>query len=560
MADKASPRLTRAFGAALFALTSFLVPPAHAQDSIIRSFGAGSGPEAVGIVVGEDSDDEEPSGPQALYADDKGQVYLLDQLNNRVLQFNPAEPKAATRSLTLPAAIQPSDLIVRKDVVYAWDGQVHALEASGPEGAPTRSLSATRSLAPPDPTTLAAFAQMGTGAADTADDPAALLTGPSRSLGDPNARARRHADIETHGRGVLSVDTIPVDATSVQLQVKPKDGGAGLATLKVKVRSRLGAVEFLEVDRRGRLYVLAENIPGTTAEQAAAYVARFAPTGVLEGVYELPLASTAMVSRRFVAVSPDGDVYFLRSRKGSVDVLGIGFRALRNTGVIDAGLAQTVPGLPIQAIMGANAAVGPLSRQRILQTAFAFEGLTWRVNAGAYGSDPDTACNGYDRVRRPWYIAGKLNQDVRGVPYCWGCMGSLPQVAARIQKGVLAGNVCTRDNPRNDTVGIDCSAFVSAAWGLSTHFTTIAIPAIARRLSDPWELQPGDALDKPGSHVMLFLRFTPDRQAEVMEASTGGCNGKVCRNVYPLSSLLARGYLPMRYKALTDGPAPPAGG
>ena len=53
---------------------------------------------------------------------------------------------------------------------------------------------------------------------------------------------------------------------------------------------------------------------------------------------------------------------------------------------------------------------------------------------------------------------------------------------------------------------------------------------------------------------MLFLRFTSDRKAEVMESSTGGCNGKVCRNVYPLSSLLARGYRPVRYRVLEGAP------
>ena len=51
---------------------------------------------------------------------------------------------------------------------------------------------------------------------------------------------------------------------------------------------------------------------------------------------------------------------------------------------------------------------------------------------------------------------------------------------------------------------------------------------------------------------MLFLRFTPDRKAEVMEASTGGCNGRVCRNVYPLAGLLARGYVPVRFRAFAD--------
>jgi hypothetical protein len=38
----------------------------------------------------------------------------------------------------------------------------------------------------------------------------------------------------------------------------------------------------------------------------------------------------------------------------------------------------------------------------------------------------------------------------------------------------------------------------------------------------------------------------------VMESSTGGCNGRVCRNVYPLASLLARGFRPVRFNALQD--------
>ena len=93
---------------------------------------------------------------------------------------------------------------------------------------------------------------------------------------------------------------------------------------------------------------------------------------------------------------------------------------------------------------------------------------------------------------------------------------------------------------------------MSAAWGLATHFTTAVIPTIATPLSNPWDLKPGDALNKPNAHVVLFLRFTPDRKAEVMESSPGACNGRVCRNIYPLASLLARGFVPMRYRALAN--------
>jgi hypothetical protein len=175
------------------------------------------------------------------------------------------------------------------------------------------------------------------------------------------------------------------------------------------------------------------------------------------------------------------------------------------------------------------------------------------VNPAAYGRDPDTVCTGFaGRVRRPGYLNGKVGQQVRGIPYCWGCHGSLDQIRSQIDHGMLAGNICTHNAPRPDVTGVDCSAFVSAAWGLANHFTTDAIPAIAERVANPTDLRPGDALNKPGSHVMLFLRFTPDRMAEVMESSPGACNGRVCRNVYPLASLLARGFQPVRFRALEN--------
>jgi len=202
---------------------------------------------------------------------------------------------------------------------------------------------------------------------------------------------------------------------------------------------------------------------------------------------------------------------------------------------------------------GPVTAVRPLTRQQVIQTAFAFEGIQWQVNPAAYGNDPDTVCTGFGgRIRRPSYLQGKAGQMVRGIPYCWGCHGSLQLIRNNLERGVLAGNICTHDNPRNDATGVDCSAFVSAAWGLASHFTTSAIPAITQPVTDPMDLRPGDALDKPGSHVMLFLRFTAGHMAEVMESSPGACNGRVCRNVYPISSLIARGYQPVRFRALVN--------
>jgi hypothetical protein len=440
---------------------------------------------------------------------------------------------------------------VRKTDILVWDGAVHALQPpTRDDSTSVRGLEEVSTRAADDQAVLSAFAQMGSLDPGSATD---LLDENTRSATSHESRPRSRQHVASRGGGSVAVDVLPEGGDSgarIEVRHEGETSGAPLARLALKVRDRLGAVEFLEIDHSGRMFVFAENIP-VSFGTAGAFVARYAATGALEGIYELPLSNVPL-SRRFVTISGDGDVYFLRTQSNGVEVLGLGFRPVANGKVIDVRgppsyAARKGPGL------GLITAVRPLTREQVIATAFAFEGIQWQVNQAAYGRDPDTVCTGFaGRVRRPGYLYGKGGQQVRGIPYCWGCHGSLDQIRSKIEHGMLAGNICTHNAPRPDVTGVDCSAFVSAAWGLANHFTTDAIPAIATRVSNPWELRPGDALNKPGSHVMLFLRFTPDKMAEVMESSPGACNGRVCRNVYPLAALLARGFQPVRFRALEN--------
>ncbi|WP_374309020.1 hypothetical protein [Methylocella sp.] len=508
--------------------------PAAARETVLRAFPAGAGPQSVGVV--DASEDTEIDGPQAISAADDGTIYLLDQVNGRVLNFDAKAPER-TRSLVLPEGVEPTDLVVAQGAVYVWDGKPIALEAKG--GGLTRSLSeggddleAARSM----------FAQTGSQIEDGAD-------GRTRAI----APARARQLVATRGRGMVEAAvSLEGDGKGARLALYEKGAQKAFASLAMKAQAKFGSIEFLDVDRAGRMYALAEIIPEFAGLGAATFVARFAPGGAFEGVYELPLTPSLALSRRFVTVSPDGEVFFLRTRKGVVDVIGVGFTPMKRGEAVAARAAAVDYAALAKLGKGAIAAVRPLTRASVVETGRAFEAFTWRVGPTSYGGDPDAPCSGFNRVRRPPYLAGRAGQEVRGVPYCWGCQGSLPQFAARVAKGALAGNVCTRDAPRRDVVGVDCSSFVSAAWGLSTHFTTLAIPSITSQVADPWELKPGDALNKPGSHVMLFMGFTPDRKAEVLEASPGACQGRVCRNVYPLAALMQRGYEPRRFRALAD--------
>jgi hypothetical protein len=546
-------RTARVAAIALFGMTMGILAHsgAAADDTVIKRFSNGTSRDSVGMI--DAREDAPMDGPQAIYAAEDGSLYLLDQVNGRLLRFDAKKADGSVQSLELPEEMRPTDVVVRRGNVYVWDGAPQALQATGRDDEPVRELTRTRTTEQPDDVTLTAFSQMGSQALDSPDQ---LLGERTRGVSAKSGPTRQ--TIASRGRGTVIADVSTSDkqdAASVEVRAQPTSDP--IAKLRLKVRDRIGIVEFLEIDNSGRMFVLTENIPTSSRRPASAYVVRFSPQGVQEGVYDIPFNNSVALSRRFIAISPDGDVYFLRTGKAEVDLIGVGSRPVRAGEVIDNPNLPRLSDQETRAPKGPIAAVRALTRQQVIETAFAFEGVQWRLTPPVYGRDPDTACTGFNRIRRPGYLSGKLNQEVRGVPYCWGCHGSLNQFRANIANGMLAGNVCTHNNPRPDVTGVDCSAFVSAAWGLATHFTTAAIPGITEQLQNAWDLQPGDALNKPGSHVMLFLRFTPDRKAEVMESSTGGCNGRVCRNIYPLSSLLARGYRPVRFRVLENAPANP---
>ncbi|CCE06325.1 conserved exported hypothetical protein [Bradyrhizobium sp. STM 3843] len=525
----------------------------QADDTVVRSFAGGAAASMVGIIPA--GEDVELAGPQALTADGQGNLFVLDQVNGRILQFDPKQPSADPDVLKMPKDVQPTDLVVQGDDIMVWDGGVRTLKAA--PGQSTRGLGGDEiqleevsNRGMDDQVAVSAFAQMGSQPPGSATD---LLDQNTRAAIIKRTRQPDRQYVASRSKGSVIADVIPDKGdASVRIEIQTMVSNEIIGQLALHVRHLLGTVEFLEIDNSDRFYVLAEEIP-SSGKNASTFVARYAANGRLEGIYELPLENTPL-TRRFVTVSGDGDVYFLRTKPDGIEVVGVGFRPLDNVAVIDVRPQRTATAPAAQPDLKFNAtvAVRPSNRQQTIETAFAFEGIQWKLTQANYGSDPDSQCTGFNRVRRPWYLQGKVNQEVRGVPYCWGCHGSLANFRQRIESGTLAGNVCTRNAPRPDVAGVDCSAFVSAAWGLSVHYTTAAIPAIATPVSNPWDLKPGDALNKPGSHVMLFLRFTPDRKAEVMESSTGGCNGRVCRNVYPLASLLARGYVPVRFRALAD--------
>lgn len=107
------------------------------------------------------------------------------------------------------------------------------------------------------------------------------------------------------------------------------------------------------------------------------------------------------------------------------------------------------------------------------------------------------------------------------VPYC-------QSANHQADPDTACASVCTRpDNPQWDPYRSDCSGFVSWAWGLpapgrATFEFAPAVTDITQAI-DAAMLQPGDAVNIPHDHMMLFKAWiTPGQRATFLEEP--GCS------------------------------------
>ena len=197
---------------------------------------------------------------------------------------------------------------------------------------------------------------------------------------------------------------------------------------------------------------------------------------------------------------------------------------------------------PVLPSLGAG---GTMTRAEVLQTADMLSKYTWVcgevnrhapcIQGAAYESD--------------WLT----NQQVAGLPYNWGGADGPQEFQRKLQAGLAAGSH-KRHGVSRCTAGTDCSGFVAWCWGHRTgshDFSTTTLEQLATRLTGNVyrDMKPGDALNKPGSHVVLFAGYRPDGGPIVYEAS--GAAGRVIRNDRLTWSSLA-GYYPVRSNRLVD--------
>lgn len=133
--------------------------------------------------------------------------------------------------------------------------------------------------------------------------------------------------------------------------------------------------------------------------------------------------------------------------------------------------------------------------------------------------------------------------DYVGLPYGWGGYMTLRTFDDRIASGYGAG-AQESDGILSCIAGVDCSGYVSMAWGAG-HYTTSSLHETSSQITTA-QLLPGDVFNKAGYHVAMYTHMLQSGEPALIEAA--GYNVHV--NTFGGWSYV-NGYVPRRYSGIT---------
>lgn len=203
-----------------------------------------------------------------------------------------------------------------------------------------------------------------------------------------------------------------------------------------------------------------------------------------------------------------------------------------------------------------------LKPEQAFETAKTYAELKWEPlpshirhgfdSQGIRVHTPDTTLAQHGDLRGYW----RPGKTAKGMPYKWGGFDTPESFRKGLAAGKKAGDIANTykvhaDNAgiSQESVGIDCSGFISRCWQLERHYDTRELPGISAEI--PWaDLRLGDILIKSG-HVLMYVTYQDGHVIGYEAGPTPSWRARCC--AIRVSFLKEQGFHPRRYMRM----APP---
>lgn len=410
----------------------------------------------------------------------------------------------------------------------------------------------------------------------------------SRSIEPAAVTALAASAIDSSGAKRLS-RLFRTNAQQLQLQLNDPDRSAGAAQLNIRSVTGATLAQAYEIgpgSGGGNRYVVNEEIAASApALRVRVFAQRFDRGGRVTGIAHLSLEGMDVVPRDFVTVTGEGVLRALVPTAAGVKIREIqfseppyvnaqsgklsddDFKSLGAVGreiPVDTNIRQpsaAPDARPDRTRLMLKVATPPITRERALMNARGYLTVNWVMTPANY-SQPRIENLCQPEQAKFWLRPAHFTPDVIGktigpMPYRWGGDDTPDSFRMRVEYGALAGDVCTCRDPSLDyclvpeAAGVDCSGFVSKAWGIEKRGTS-GLLDVATELSDIADMRPGDAFVWPGHHVRLLTGLDAGAGVAyiVLESTTKlHCEG-VCQSSYRPSEL--NGYQLIKYRGMTN--------
>jgi hypothetical protein len=184
-----------------------------------------------------------------------------------------------------------------------------------------------------------------------------------------------------------------------------------------------------------------------------------------------------------------------------------------------------------------------ITRKQIHYNAIPFTTYTFTASSANIQSNVNCPSAAGNVTTPSWVTVGAHTV---GMPYCWGGFSTLNSFTSGLLNSKSAGdNDCTTNGDccESCALGVDCSGFVSHAWGLTTKYSTTTLPNISTAYSSASQVKQGDIFNLAGSHTRLVDTNYTNGSFLLMESSAA--DWKVSYRSYTASQLTS--YTPRWY-------------